>query len=252
MKFTRVYVLLAGLLLILAACGRVPGTGANGSPSPAATAAESPSAQPTPLTIPGPTLHNGEVGLDYPPVTYTATGGTDGYVWTVSAGALPGGLTLSQGGTIGGTPTAAGTFSFTIEVTDAAMATAHVGGQLTIVSQLSYRYLNGMTHNEMEVCTSGGKCPGCTWIPPAPRYCPYPPQDDRYLPFAQVGGGAAPYTYALVSGTPPPQTHLNGLALAGTYVAVRQAFQFTVRVTDSMGAAVDIAVTYNVYFTTAG
>ena len=51
--------------------------------------------------------------------TLAATGGTGtGYSWTVSGGALQGGLTLASGGTLAGTPTAAGTFNFTVEVTD--------------------------------------------------------------------------------------------------------------------------------------
>ena len=41
--------------------------------------------------------------------TLAATGGSDGYTWSISAGSLPDGLALSGSGTISGTPTAAGT-----------------------------------------------------------------------------------------------------------------------------------------------
>jgi hypothetical protein len=49
----------------------------------------------------------------------TATGGTPAYTWSITAGALPGGLTLAaSSGIISGTPTATGTFNFTAAVTD--------------------------------------------------------------------------------------------------------------------------------------
>ncbi|MBI3278853.1 MAG: putative Ig domain-containing protein, partial [Acidobacteria bacterium] len=46
-------------------------------------------------------------------------GGTPPYVWTVSAGALPPGLSMNAGtGQISGVPSQAGAFSFTARVTD--------------------------------------------------------------------------------------------------------------------------------------
>ena len=46
-------------------------------------------------------------------------GGTAPYTWTVTTGNLPAGLTLSTGGVISGTPSAAGTSNFTVQVADA-------------------------------------------------------------------------------------------------------------------------------------
>lgn len=46
-----------------------------------------------------------------------ATGGSGGYAWSLSAGALPPGLSLSAGGTVSGIPTAAGSYQFTATVT---------------------------------------------------------------------------------------------------------------------------------------
>lgn len=48
-----------------------------------------------------------------------ATGGTTPYTWSLVSGALPDGLQLSPTGAIGGTTTVAGTFDFTVKVTDA-------------------------------------------------------------------------------------------------------------------------------------
>src|SRR5579862_8230246 len=44
----------------------------------------------------------------------TAGNGTTPYTYAISAGALPSGLTLSTGGTLSGTPTAGGSFNFTV------------------------------------------------------------------------------------------------------------------------------------------
>ena len=48
--------------------------------------------------------------------TLSAQAGSPPYAWTISSGSLPAGLTLSTGGTISGTPTAAGTSDFTAKV----------------------------------------------------------------------------------------------------------------------------------------
>jgi hypothetical protein len=61
-------------------------------------------------------LPDGEVGLAYSQ-KLTASGGTGSYTWSIGSGDLPSGLSLS-GDTISGTPTAAGTSSFTVRVSD--------------------------------------------------------------------------------------------------------------------------------------
>ena len=57
------------------------------------------------------------VGIAYS-VTLEAAGGNGDYTWSVLSGSLPAGLTLSATGTISGTPTAIGNFTFTVNVTD--------------------------------------------------------------------------------------------------------------------------------------
>jgi hypothetical protein len=68
-----------------------------------------------PLTIDTGTLPNGIVGASYSQ-TLQASGGTGSFQWSVSAGQLPPGLSLSAAGAITGTPTTAGTFNFTATV----------------------------------------------------------------------------------------------------------------------------------------
>lgn len=71
------------------------------------------------LTIGTTALADGRVGTSYAQAL-TATGGTAPVQWTISAGALPAGLTLvATTGAISGTPTAAGDSAFTVQATDA-------------------------------------------------------------------------------------------------------------------------------------
>ena len=63
------------------------------------------------------TLSNGTVGTAYPATTITATGGVAPYTFSFT-GALPPGLTLSTAGSLSGTPTAAGVYSFTVQAMD--------------------------------------------------------------------------------------------------------------------------------------
>ena len=64
-------------------------------------------------------LPAGTVGDAYS-ATLTASSGTPPYTWSIISGALPAGLALSSAGAITGTPTTAGTYQFTVQVTDAA------------------------------------------------------------------------------------------------------------------------------------
>lgn len=71
---------------------------------------------PKSLTCPASSVCN--VGIPYGD-TLTLTGGTPGYYYTITSGALPPGLTLnSSTGAITGTPTTAGTYTFTVSVED--------------------------------------------------------------------------------------------------------------------------------------
>jgi hypothetical protein len=75
----------------------------------------------------------------------TATGGSGSYTFKVTSGALPGGLTLNPDGTLTGTPTAAGEFTFTIQATDS----------------------DGFTGNQSYTLTINKATPALTWPAPA-------------------------------------------------------------------------------------
>jgi hypothetical protein len=98
------------------ALGAGSGAGVN------ASAATSTAAMVT-ITIPPPTLVMTPTSL--PAVTSSSysqalsvSGGTAPYTFAVSAGALPAGMALSSAGVLSGSPTAAGTFAFTVKATD--------------------------------------------------------------------------------------------------------------------------------------
>lgn len=65
----------------------------------------------------------------------TATGGQGGYAFTVTAGALPAGLTLSPAGLLAGRPTTAGTFAFTVTATDGFGNTGSVALSLVVTGR---------------------------------------------------------------------------------------------------------------------
>jgi len=90
---------------------------------------------PAPLFINSPSqLPSGTVGQPYA-VGVFAGGGTTPYTWTRIAGTLPPGLTLQASpGRIQGTPTTAGTFSFTLRVNDSGAQSASGVFSITITS----------------------------------------------------------------------------------------------------------------------
>ncbi len=90
---------------------------------------------PTPPSITTTSLPSGRTTISYGTQQLAATGGTTPYAWSLSAGALPTGLSLAPStGIISGTPSAAGTTNFTARVTDAASQTATQALAITIAT----------------------------------------------------------------------------------------------------------------------
>ena len=210
---------IAALLLLLAGCARPQGiTTITVLPSP------TPFAHHDPLIIANPAFHSGEVGVVFAPVKLSATGGVTPYTWSIPAGALPGGLTLSTDGVVSGTPTANGFFSFGVQVLDfGGNDTAGVPGTIPIVPRLTASLVPGCaTECTVEL--------GCVTV------CGT---------FGQVSGGAAPLTYKLTTGLLPAGTTLNALSLNGTFIGLPGRLQFTVQVTDGFGATALVTARYN-------
>jgi hypothetical protein len=94
---------------------------------------------PLQLSGTGPCCTAGTVGAAYPAIAFGATGGQPPYTFSVAAGQVPPGLSFSSGnpGTynnnvLSGTPTKAGTFAFTMKVTDNLGDTATQAFSITI------------------------------------------------------------------------------------------------------------------------
>ena len=218
--------LLCALVLATAACSgptcsRATLTVQKASPTP------SPSPTPTTpvaLSATAP-FHGGEVGIAYAPVALNATGGVQPYKWSISAGALPEGLTLGSDGTVSGSPTTAGNFDFTVQVADSGDSSATMPASVPIAAALSASLIASCaTQCSVEL--------GCVSVCGA---------------FGQQAGGVGPYTYALRSGQLPSGTSLSGLGLAGTFTGLSGYLQFSVQVTDSLGATATVAPTFWMY-----
>lgn len=81
---------------------------------------------------PSGTLTGGTAGSAYS-TSLTQTGALGAPSYAVTAGALPPGLTLSASGTISGTPTATGTFNFSVTVSDASGCSGSSAYSITVV-----------------------------------------------------------------------------------------------------------------------
>lgn len=82
----------------------------------------------SPIVVSPSTISDGVPGVPYT-ATFTATGGTaptSPYTFSVGSGTLPPGLMLNSNGTLSGTPTDAGVYTFTIIATD---ANGHTGNR---------------------------------------------------------------------------------------------------------------------------
>jgi hypothetical protein len=85
--------------------------------------------QASPTTVP-----DGTVGVVYAPLTFTATGGQLPYTWSAPnlSGLVPGMSFNASTATLSGTPTATGTYNFTVQLTDAVNRTVSLFYSITI------------------------------------------------------------------------------------------------------------------------
>jgi subtilisin-like proprotein convertase family protein len=142
--------------------------------------------------------------------TVSATGGTSPHTFSVTAGTLPTGLTLDANtGQITGTPTAAGTFNFTITAAD-------------------FYGCTGSTAYSVLV-----QCPVITV---SPANLPNGTVGTSYDQTVSASGGTSPYTFAVTSGNLPTGLTLdsNTGQISGTPTAAG-TFNFDITATDTYG-----------------
>ncbi len=75
-------------------------------------------AAPAPLVITTPSLPVARLHAPYEPITLAAANESGTLTWSLAAGSLPAGLSLSASGILQGTPTESGTFNVTVRVSD--------------------------------------------------------------------------------------------------------------------------------------
>ena len=161
------------------------------------------------ITVSPTTLPAATVGVVYSQAI-TAGGGTSPYTFTISAGALPAGLTLASDGTLSGTATAGGSFTFTVKAVDSTTGTGPYNGTRAYTLTV-----------------------GAATITIAPATLPSATVAAAYSQSVTASGGTAPYTYTKTAGTLPA-----GLTLATTGVVsgtptAGGTFTFTVKAVDS-------------------
>jgi large repetitive protein len=87
--------------------------------------------------IRGASAPKAEVGVPFT-AAQNATGGTGTYTWTVASGSLPAGLVLEAAtGTLSGTPTTPGRYSFVLRATDTEGRVANVNATLNVAAKLA-------------------------------------------------------------------------------------------------------------------
>ena len=84
---------------------------------PTKSATASVTVTPPPVSITTTSLLNATAGTAYSNAL-TATGGTLPFIWTLSSGSLPSGITVQSAGSISGTTSQTGQFNITVEVSD--------------------------------------------------------------------------------------------------------------------------------------
>ena len=167
--------------------------------------------QPGPLAITTTALPGGVVGDSYNQ-TLAASGGVPGYVWSLNTGSnpLPSGLALDSTGVIAGTPTAAGTTTIIVKVTDSVGGTATKEFVVTITA------------------------PGVPSLVITTTALPTGTVGTAYNATLAATGGIGAKSWSVSSGTLPAGLSLNASTglISGTPTAPG-ASTFTVRIQDS-------------------
>ncbi len=177
---------------------------------------------PVPLTISTTSpLNPGTLNTPYA-TTLSATGGTAPYSWTVTAGTLPAGLTLSTTGILSGTPTAAGTSMFTVQAMDSASTPQTATAPLTLVIGVGTLTVTTTSLPSGYVGTA-------------------------YVAQLAASGGAPPYTWSATAGSLPAGIMLSATGLlSGTPGSVSSTSPtFTAMDSGGHSASSALALTIN-------
>jgi hypothetical protein len=163
------------------------------------------------ITVSPATVLGGTVASSYSQ-SLSANGGTGPYTFGLVDGSLPAGITLTPGGTISGTPTSGGTFTFRVGATDSSTGT---GAPYTQIASYTL--------------TIGG--PTITLSPPS---LPGAAVAAAYSQALSASGGTAPYgSFAITSGTLPAGLNLSSTGVISGTPTAGGTFNFVVQAKDS-------------------
>jgi hypothetical protein len=178
----------------------------------------------TPLSITKTSLKGGSLNAQYSD-TITESGGVSPISWNVTSGALPPGLSLNPGnGQITGIPTAAGTYNFSVTVSDSAILPNSPPPGYHNQSQTQAYTLTVQQPGPLSISTPAGPLANGT-------------TSTGYSASIQATGGATPYTWTITQGQLPPglalSTAQGGNAVISGVPTVVGTYTFTVQVTDA-------------------
>ncbi|MBX3459531.1 MAG: putative Ig domain-containing protein [Planctomycetes bacterium] len=160
------------------------------------------------------------------PFQFQATGGFTGpsgaeYHWAVTSGQIPPGLVLNpDSGTLGGTPTTAGTYQFTLRASDGAFPPE--SGSQTFTIQI-----DPLIPQPLQIMTTSN--------------LPQGHEGNPYQVLMEASFGRTPYTWRMKSGSTPPTGlginsttgEFGGVIITGQATPPNQDFTFTIEVEDS-------------------
>jgi hypothetical protein len=162
--------------------------------------------------------------------TVSATGGSGSYTFAVSSGSLPSWLTLnSTTGVLSGTPTATGTWTFTIKATD--------GNSSSLSGSAAYTLTASAATN-------------LTITPPTLANAT---ANSAYTATVSASGGSGTCTFSVSSGSLPSWLSLNTTtgALSGTPTTTSTS-SFTIKATDSKTSTLTGSQAYTLTVNAAG
>ncbi|MFK3967151.1 putative Ig domain-containing protein [Ensifer adhaerens] len=123
--------------------------------------------------------------------SFTANGGTAAYSYALASGVFPAGLSLDAAGTLSGTPTADGSFTFTVQATDTHGATA-TSGSYSLEVRIQAPIANATTATVAANSSANGITPNLTGGTAASVAIAAPPSHGT----ATVAGNTLIYTPA--------------------------------------------------------